>query len=179
MKGRAELLRLALGAVVSHRLRSGLTMLGIVIGIASVILLTSLGEGTRESIFSEFSQFGTNTMVIHRGKTKTTGVMGTLGGTIRKLTLEDSEALRRVPGVEQIVPVSMGSARVAAGTRGRSVRRCGSFRLAREGFFRREIRGELPLSRSSVRNSSVNSSARPMRSASTCISAAGDSWSSA
>ena len=57
----ADVLRLALGSVTAHRLRSALTVLGIVIGIASVVLLTSLGEGTRRAILSEFSQFGTNT----------------------------------------------------------------------------------------------------------------------
>ncbi len=96
-------------------------MLGIVIGIASVILLTSLGEGARRSIVSEFSQFGTNLIAIHRGKTTTTGIPGAVGGTIRKLTVEDSEALRRVPGVERVVPVAFGSARVEAGERGRNV----------------------------------------------------------
>lgn len=113
--------KLAWDAVAAHPLRSGLTTLGIVIGIASVILLTSLGEGTRRAISSDFLQFGTNVMAIHRGKTTTTGIPGAIAGTVRKLTIEDSEALRRVPGVEQVVPVAFGSARVEAGERGRSV----------------------------------------------------------
>ena len=113
--------RFAWGAVAAQRRRSALTVLGIVIGIASVILLTSLGEGTRRAIAGEFSQFGTNVMAIHRGKTTTTGVPGSVGGTTRKLTVEDSEALRRVSGVELVVPVAMGSARVESGERGRSV----------------------------------------------------------
>ena len=113
--------KLAWGSIAAHLLRSSLTMLGIVIGIASVILLTSLGEGTRRSLVAEFSQFGTNVMAIHRGKTTTTGIPGSVGGTVRKLTIEDSEALRRVPGVERVVPVAWGSARVEAGERGRSV----------------------------------------------------------
>ena len=116
-----ELLRLAVGSIVSHRLRSALTVLGIVIGIASVILLTSLGEGTRRAILSEFTQFGTNLMAIHRGKATTTGIPGAIGGTIRRLTVDDSEALRRVPGIEGIVPVAFGTARVEAGGKGRSV----------------------------------------------------------
>jgi putative ABC transport system permease protein len=116
-----DLAAFAWGAVVAHRLRSGLTILGIVIGIASVILLTSLGEGTRRYILSEFSQFGTNLMAINKGKTKTTGLPGALGGTIRKLTIDDAEALRRVRGVEKLVPVTFGSARVEAGDRGRNV----------------------------------------------------------
>ena len=117
----ADLLRLAWGTVVAHRLRSLLTMLGIAIGIASVILLTSIGEGTRQYVIGEFTQFGTNVIAINPGRAMTTGQPGALGGTYRKLTLEDAEALRRVPGVLNLMPVVVGSARVQAGERGRSV----------------------------------------------------------
>ena len=116
-----EFLGLAWGAVVAHRLRSALTMLGIVIGIAAVILLTSIGEGTRRYVLDEFTQFGTNIMAINPGNTKTSGAPGALAGTVRKLTLGDAEALRRVPGVQNVVPIVMGMARVEAGERGRSV----------------------------------------------------------
>lgn len=116
-----DFLSLAWKTVLAHRLRSALTMLGIVIGVASVILLTSLGEGTRHYILSEFTQFGTNLMQINPGKIETTGIPGALGGTIRKLTIEDAVALLRVPGVEEAVPVAFGMARVQAGELGRSV----------------------------------------------------------
>ncbi len=114
-------LRFAWGSIAAHRLRSALTMLGIVIGIASVILLTSLGEGTRLAILSEFTQFGTNLMAVRRGRIQTTGVPGALVATVRKLTIEDGEALRRVEGVEDVVPIFTGTARVEAGERGRGV----------------------------------------------------------
>ena len=71
--GAREFLALAWNAVVAHRLRSALTMLGIMIGIASVILLTSIGEGTRRYILSEFTQFGTNILAINPGKTRPPG----------------------------------------------------------------------------------------------------------
>jgi putative ABC transport system permease protein len=116
-----EFLRLAWGSVVGHRLRSSLTVLGIVIGIASVILLTSLGEGTRRYILSEFTQFGTNLLAVNPGRISTTGMPGAVAAVIHKLTLEDVEALRRVPGVQQIVPVAIGTGRVQHGERGRSV----------------------------------------------------------
>ena len=106
--GAREFLVLAWNAVVAHRLRSALTMLGIMIGIASVILLTSIGEGTRQYILSEFTQFGTNILAVNPGKTMTTGQPGALGGTIRRLTIDDAEALYRVPGVEEVVPVAFG-----------------------------------------------------------------------
>jgi putative ABC transport system permease protein len=96
-------------------------MLGIAIGVAAVILLTSIGEGTRVYMVSQFTQFGTNILAINPGKSKTIGIPGVLGGTTRKLTIDDAEALFRVPGVETVVPVVMGNARVQAGERGRSV----------------------------------------------------------
>jgi putative ABC transport system permease protein len=116
-----ELLRLATGALRAHRLRSALSMLGIAIGVASVILLTSIGEGTRVYLVSQFTQFGTNILAINPGKAKTIGIPGVLGGTTRKLTIDDAQALDRISGVETVVPVTMGLARVEAGERGRSV----------------------------------------------------------
>lgn len=121
MLSRLDPFVLAWGSITAHRLRSGLTMLGILIGIASVILLTSIGEGTRRYVLGQFTQFGTNVMAVNPGKTMTTGQPGALAATIRKLTIDDAEALRRIPGVESVVPVSMGMARVQAGERGRSV----------------------------------------------------------
>jgi putative ABC transport system permease protein len=117
----AELVRLATGALGAHRLRSFLSMLGIAIGVAAVILLTSIGEGTRVYVLSQFTQFGTNIMAVNPGKSRTLGVPGVLGGAQRKLTIDDGEALARVPGIETMVPVTMGLARVEAGERGRSV----------------------------------------------------------
>ncbi len=114
-----DILRLAFGSVTAHRLRSALTVLGIVIGIASVVLLTSLGEGTRQSILFEFAQFGTNTLVVKSGKIETHGLAGMAGGTTRPLTLDDAEALRAVRGVERVVPVVFGTARVSSGERTR------------------------------------------------------------
>ena len=107
-----DLLRLALGSVLGHRLRSLLSMVGIAIGIASVILLTSIGEGTRRFMVGQFTQFGTNLMGIHPGKTQTTGIPGVFGGTTRKLTLDDAQAVGRVAGIEEVVPVAFGSARI-------------------------------------------------------------------
>jgi putative ABC transport system permease protein len=116
-----ELVLLALRAVRAHRLRSALSMLGIAIGIAAVILLTSLGEGARRHIIDQFSQFGTNVLAINPGKAETVGIPGMLGGTTQKLTLDDAEALRRLPGVVELVPIAFGMARVEGGGRGRSV----------------------------------------------------------
>ena len=116
-----DLIRLAFGAVLSHRLRSALSMLGIGIGIASVILLTSIGEGTRRYMVGMFTQFGTNLIGVNPGKSKTSGIPGVFGGTTHKLTIDDALALARLAGIEEAMPVAFGSARVESNGRGRNV----------------------------------------------------------
>jgi putative ABC transport system permease protein len=119
--GVLDLVRFALGAVRGQRLRSALSALGVAIGVAAVVLLTSLGEGTRQYIVGQFTQFGTTLVEVTPGKVKTFGMPGVFGGTTHKLTIDDADAVRRVPGVAAVVPVVMGQARVEAGGRGRSV----------------------------------------------------------
>lgn len=116
-----ELLRLAVGALGAHRLRSGLSMLGIAIGIAAVILLTSIGEGTRRYVLGQFTQFGTNILAVSPGRSETLGVPGVLGGTTHKLTIADAQAIARLPGVEGVVPLAFGTGKVEHAERSRSV----------------------------------------------------------
>jgi putative ABC transport system permease protein len=116
-----ELVRFVGGALRGQRLRSFLSALGVAIGVAAVILLTSLGEGTRDYIVSQFTQFGTSLIGVNPGKIKTLGVPGVFGGTTHKLSIDDAEALRRIPGVSEVVPVAWGPARVEGNGRGRSV----------------------------------------------------------
>ncbi|HXT20923.1 MAG TPA: ABC transporter permease, partial [Thermoanaerobaculia bacterium] len=116
-----ELVRLAFLAVAAHRLRSALSVLGIAIGIGAVILLTSIGEGTRRFMLGQFTQFGTNILTVMPGKSKTLGLPGVLGGTTHKLTLDDALALRRLPEIEEVAPLSFGTGRVEHGDRSRSV----------------------------------------------------------
>ena len=61
-------------ALLSHKLRSILTMLGIAVGVAAVVILTSIGEGIHRFILAEFTQFGTTIVGINPGKTTTMGM---------------------------------------------------------------------------------------------------------
>ena len=106
-------------AVISNRSRSLLTALGIAIGITSVSLLTAIGEGVQQYVLESFSQFGTRIIAIHPGRKDTHGAGGLLS-TIRPLTLQDAAALRRLPGVEHIVPVVQGTGAVEYFKRQRS-----------------------------------------------------------
>jgi putative ABC transport system permease protein len=111
----------SLATLRGHRLRSFLSTLGVAIGIAAVILLTSIGEGTRRYLLAEFTQFGTNILAINPGKTETGGIPGIFGGTTHKLTLDDAAAIERLPDVQEQVPMAVGQARVEAEGKGRSV----------------------------------------------------------
>ena len=113
-------LRFALGALRGHRLRSGLTLLGVAIGVAAVVLLTALGEGARLYVTGEFSALGSNLLIVLPGKTETTGNAPIIGGTQRDLTLADAQAVvRRCPRVRRLAPLAVGLARVGYGERRR------------------------------------------------------------
>lgn len=117
----ADILRLGRSSLASHKLRSGLTTLGIAIGIAAVVLLTSIGAGIHRFVLETFSQFGTRVVGINPGKTETHGGGFGVFGTAKPLTIEDGEALRRIPEVTGMVPVIQGNAEVESATRQRRV----------------------------------------------------------
>ena len=105
-----DLIRLTTSSFLSYRMRSFLTGLGIAIGITAVILLTSIGEGLHQFVLAEFSQFGTNLIVIQPGKTQTHGANVGILGSVRQLSIEDAEALRHLANVEYINPSVTGNA---------------------------------------------------------------------
>jgi len=103
---------LTLGSIFALRTRSFLTALGIAIGVAAVVLLTSIGEGVNRFVLAEFSQFGTNIVAITPGKTSTFGMSGAVINTVRPLSMEDAQALQRIRNVESVVPVVQGNAEI-------------------------------------------------------------------
>jgi putative ABC transport system permease protein len=106
-----DLLLFCARALRGHRLRSSLSLLGVAIGVASVLLLTSLGEGARRYVTREFASLGSNLLIVTRGKTETTGIAGLLSGAPHDLTLDDADALaRRLRAVRRVAPFSFGSA---------------------------------------------------------------------
>src|SRR5574343_2037560 len=115
----ADALNLALRAITAQRLRSFLTLLGIAVGIAAVILLTSIGEGIHRFVLGEFSQFGTNNISAVPGKTKTGGAPSGLPSSARPLTLDDARSLERLPHVIAVTPNIRGNAEVEGNRRTR------------------------------------------------------------
>ena len=116
----SDSLQLALRAVTAQRLRSFLTLLGIAVGIAAVILLTSIGEGIHRFVLGEFTQFGTNVIGVHPGKTKTGGHPPSgLPSSARPLSLDDARSLERLPHVIAVTPIVRGNAEVEGNGRTR------------------------------------------------------------
>lgn len=105
---------LSFGAIRAQRMRSFLTALGIAVGIAAVVLLTSIGEGIHQFVLAEFTQFGTNIIGVQPGKSSTHGGSVGVFGSVRPLTVEDSDALRQIPSVTAVVPMVQGNAEVEA-----------------------------------------------------------------
>lgn len=112
-----DAVKLAVEALLSQRMRSFLTGLGIAVGIASVVLLTSIGEGVHRFVLSEFTQFGTNLIAITPGKATTAGVSGALISNVRPLSINDALAMERIAKVRGVVPFVQGNAPVEFGKR--------------------------------------------------------------
>ena len=102
-------------SVVSQKMRSFLTSLGIAIGVVCVIFLTGLGQGLQTYIVSQFTQFGSNIISVAPGKTETMGMPLGIFGTVKPLTFEDAKALERLPVIEFAVPVSAGNGEIEYG----------------------------------------------------------------
>ena len=111
--------RTATEAVRTHRLRSALTMLGILIGIVAVILSVGLGQGAQAQVQAEINQLGTNILVVSPGSaTDTSGARGGFGSS-STLTVQDAAALTSnaaAPDVQAVAPTSTTSVSLANGT---------------------------------------------------------------
>jgi putative ABC transport system permease protein len=102
-----ELLRLALSRLRTSRLRAALTMLGVVIGVASVVALVGVGQGTTANITSRLAGLGTNLLTISpTGRSSTS-----------PLTLEDAVAITQVAGIAAVAPELQTSLSIVAGTK--------------------------------------------------------------
>jgi putative ABC transport system permease protein len=117
----ADFVRFTYASVTAHRLRTGLTALGIAVGIAAVILLTSIGEGLHRFVIAEFTQFGTNLISVTPGRTQTHGASLGAVNTVRPLSIDDALALRRAPYVQVSDPIVQGNAEVVYGGKSRRV----------------------------------------------------------
>ncbi len=114
-----ETFRTGLEAVVTHRLRSGLTVLGIMIGITAVILTVGLGEGAQQQVSSEITALGSNLLTVSPGSTtSSSGIRGGFGSA-STLTVGDAAALASktvAPDIAAVAPTTSSSETLVAGT---------------------------------------------------------------
>ncbi len=92
-----DYLRQAAGAMVSHKMRSFLSILGILIGVAAVIAMLALGQGAKVSIEQQLSSLGSNLLVVRPGSSRIHGV-AMESGTVTRFTLEDAAAIAKLSG---------------------------------------------------------------------------------
>ncbi|SDE47561.1 ABC transporter permease [Sporomusa acidovorans] len=99
-----ESVKIALDALVSNKLRSILTMLGIIIGVGAVIAMVSIGMGVREKVSNSIASLGSNLIIVMPGASSSSGVRQAAGTNIT-LTFKDAEAIEReVPGIGAVAP---------------------------------------------------------------------------
>ncbi len=106
-----ENLHQGLKAIFSNRMRSFLSMLGILIGIASVITMTALGEGAKHDLSERFASLGTNLLILTPGSWKMRGV-ALESGTVTRFTLSDAEAISKMNHVKRVSPSVGGRGQV-------------------------------------------------------------------
>ena len=97
-----ESFRMSVQAILAHKMRSLLTMLGIIIGIASVVSVVALGRGSQEKILADINSMGTNTISIYPGK----GFGDRRSGRIKTLTVDDANVIGRQGYVESATPLT-------------------------------------------------------------------------
>lgn len=115
-----ETIRIAKDSLISNKVRAFLTMLGIIIGVAAVILLVSIGEGARMYIQKELGELGSNILVVVPGKTSKEGGMHMGTSAVRKLLYDDAILIeKRSRNIVNAVPVIVGTSWIKLGGKNR------------------------------------------------------------
>jgi putative ABC transport system permease protein len=109
-----EMLGEAWRAMGANRMRTFLTMLGMVIGVGAVVLMMSIGQGAQYAIKQTISAMGSNLFILLSGSTQAGGVRSGSGGGYT-LNVGDAEAIAELPGVQNVAPIHSGSAQVVYG----------------------------------------------------------------
>lgn len=103
-----EAFKMSVGAIVAHKMRSLLTMLGIIIGIASIVCVVAIGNGSQQKVLSNISSLGTNTMDIFNGE----GMGSRSTNRVKSLSISDVNILEKQKYVESVTPNSTNSGTV-------------------------------------------------------------------
>ncbi len=110
-----ELIKMAALSLVANKLRTVLTMLGIIIGVAAVIAMVSVGMGVRSNVVNSISRLGSNMLIVMAGSSNRGGVRGA-AGSITTLVYDDAKAIKdRIKNVDYVSPTVQGSYQVVYG----------------------------------------------------------------
>ncbi len=101
-------------SISGNKIRSFLTVLGIIIGVLAVVLMVAVGETVQTEITDQFSSLGTNTIVIRAGAAQIGGVRS---GNRQTLTTDDAEVIAKLPDVAAITPVQISGAQIVYGNK--------------------------------------------------------------
>ena len=110
-----ELLKMAFLSLISNKLRTLLTMLGIIIGVASVVSLVAVGMGVKQNVTDSISKLGSNSLIVMAGGGNRTGVRGG-AGSMQTLKYDDAKSIKnKIKNINYVSPVVQGSYQVVAG----------------------------------------------------------------
>lgn len=101
-------------SISGNKMRSFLTVLGIIIGVMAVVIMVAVGETVEKQISDQFSSLGTNTMMIRAGAAQSSGVRT---GNVQTLTMDDAEMLARLPDIMAASPTASGAAQIVYGNK--------------------------------------------------------------
>jgi putative ABC transport system permease protein len=120
---KTDTLRFAFAAAARYPLRTSLSVLAMAIGVAAVVVLTSLGDGARRYVVEQFSSLGSNLVIVLPGRSATGGFSpaNAITTTPRDLTVDDAAALIRLPSVRRVAPLTAGNSEISANGRLREV----------------------------------------------------------
>lgn len=104
-----QVIKVAFRGILANKLRTALTMLGIIIGVGAIIAMISLGEGAKLQIIESISSFGTNLLRVRPGAARLGHVRT---GSVETLTIADAETIRNTPGIKSVSPTSTNMAQV-------------------------------------------------------------------
>ncbi|MBU1122152.1 MAG: ABC transporter permease [Candidatus Omnitrophota bacterium] len=111
-----EHLRQAYNAIVSHKMRSFLSVLGIFIGVAAVVAMLALGQGAKESISQRLASLGSNLLTVRPGSHRMHGV-ALEAGAVTRFTLKDAQEIAKLPQVKSVSPSVSGRVQVVCGNK--------------------------------------------------------------
>ncbi len=111
-----DFIRQAVGSIITHKMRTFLSMLGILIGVAAVISMLAIGEGAKEEISKKLSSMGSNLLKVRSGSGRHRGV--SLGaGSVTRFTIEDARAISKIQEVRTVSPAVRGGVQLVYGNK--------------------------------------------------------------